>query len=103
MSGLRRLAELLVPLRAETPFGGRSVTYESLGSVWLDIAVPGRRERTDGDVTRVMANATATARVDPRLAVGLILRLDGMDWSILGAAVDPKRPGRMILNLESAQ
>ena len=84
-------------VEAETPYGGRSVTYEPLGSAWLKLGARRRRERTEAGVARAVETVTAETRSDPRLLVGRVLRFGGTDWRIgSGETVG----GRAILNLE---
>lgn len=97
---MRRLAELLEPVEAETLHGGRAVSYESLGPVWLRLETPRQRERTEAGVTSVVEIVRAGARADPRLIKGRVLRLDGADWTIALVTADPDRPGRVDLSLE---
>lgn len=96
---MRRLAELLEPVEAETPMGGLAVSYEPLGFVWLSLQ--GRRLRTSVDpgAERTEEVARAEARVDPRLTVGRVLRLDGADWRVRLMAAD-EVGGRVRLELE---
>lgn len=97
---MRVLAQLLEPVEAETPYGGRVTSYEPLGSVWLRIAGRRRRERTEAGVTSAVEIATAETRVDPRLDAGRVIRFGGADWRIGAIDPDPDRPGRATLNLE---
>lgn len=102
MSGLnaRILAELLESVEAETPYGGRVVTFESLGVVWLALGARRSRERTEQDIARSVETLDADVRVDPRLAEGRVLRFGGGDWTIARIDGDPDRPGRATLSLE---
>lgn len=98
---MRVLAELLEPVEAVTPQGGRTVTYEPLGTAWLAPGQRRRRERTeDGEGARVVDTLGAEARADPRLVEGRVLRFGGADWAIVSAQGEPGRPGRMLLSLE---
>jgi hypothetical protein len=91
------LAELFEAVEAETPYGGRSVTFEPCGSAWLKLGARRRRERTEAGVTRPIETVTAETRADARLAVGRVLRFGGGDWRI---ATGETVGGRAILNLE---
>ena len=94
---MKTLAELLDAVEAETPYGGRSVTYEPLGWAWLKLGSRRRRERTEGGRLQVAETVTAETRSDPRLAEGRLLRFGGADWRIRsGETVG----GRAILALE---
>jgi hypothetical protein len=95
---VRVLAGLYRVVEAETPYGGRSVTFETVGSTWLKCGARRRGERGDGDQRRVTESLTAEARNDPRLAVGRVLRFGGADWTVL--TVEDLRPGRTKLGLE---
>lgn len=91
------LAELFEAVEAETPYGGRSVTFEPRGSAWLKLGARRRREKTEAGVARTIETVTAETRADARLAVGRVLRFGGGDWRIVaGETVG----GRAILNLE---
>jgi len=92
------LAGLFQPVEAETPYGGRSVSFEGLGSVWLKCGARRRTERGAGDQRQAVETATAEARADPRLAVGRVLRFGGADWAV--TMVEDVRPGRAKLGLE---
>ena len=41
---MKTLAELFEAVEAETPYGGRSVSYEPVGSAWLKLGARRRRE-----------------------------------------------------------
>lgn len=97
---MRVLAELLEPVEAETPYGGRVVSYEPLGSVWLRIERRTRRERTEGGVSAAVDVAVAETRADPRLDEQRVVRFGGGDWVIAAVDGDPDRPGRVTLKLE---
>ena len=94
---MKTLAELLDAMEAETPYGGRSVTYAPLGWAWLKLGPRRRRERTEAGGLQVVETVTAETRSDARLEAGRVLRLGGGDWRIRsGETVG----GRAILNLE---
>ena len=91
-------------VEAETPDGGRSVSFEPAGSAWLKCGARRRRERTDADAgPRGVETLSATVRADPRLAEGLVVRFGGADWGVVGVEADPKAAGRARLNLERAR
>lgn len=94
---MKVLAGLFEPLEAETPYGGRSVTWEPLGSAWLKLGARRRRERSEAGGLRAVETVTAETRADVRLAPGRMLRFGGGDWRIVsGETVG----GQAILNLE---
>lgn len=98
MSPPRRLAELLEPVEAETPYGGRSVSYVPLGWTWATLAPRTRRAGLEAGRDAGIETTTADLRADPRLQVGRRLRLADEDWEIV--ALDPVAPGRVRLGLE---
>ena len=94
---MKALAGLFEALEAETPYGGRSVTWELLGSAWLKLGARRRRERSEAGGLRAVETVTAETRADARLAPGRMLRFGGADWRIVsGETVG----GQAILNLE---
>lgn len=94
---MKALAELFDPLEADTPYGGRSVTWEPLGWAWLKLGTRRRRERSDPGGLRQIETLTAETRADARLTPGRMLRFGGGDWRIVsGETVG----GRAILTLE---
>jgi len=97
------VASVVRAVGAETPYGGRAVSYESVGSLWLSLGARRRRERTEGGVTRGVETLSATVRADPRLAEELVVRFGGADWGVVGIEADPKAAGRVRLNLERAR
>jgi len=95
---VRVLAGLYRPVEAETPYGGRAVSHEAVGSGWLKCGARRRQERGAGDERQTVETMTAEARADARLEVGRLLRFGGADWAIV--TVEPARPGRAKLGLE---
>lgn len=94
---MKVLAGLFEGVESETPYGGRAVSWEPLGSAWLKLGARRRRERTDVPGLRAVETVTAETRSDARLTVGRVLRFGGADWRIVaGETVG----GRAILNLE---
>ena len=92
------LAEVLEPVEAETPYGGRSVSWAEHGQVWLKPGAEQRVERTEDDRAREGRRLAAEARRDGRLEIGRVLRFRGGDWRV--RAVKPDG-GRMRLDLEA--
>ncbi len=99
MSALRLplLAQVFEVVEAETPYGGRSLTYEPIGSAWLRLGPTRRRERSEAGASTVAETLMAESRSDPRLVAGRVLRFNGGDWRIVSG--EPAN-GRSILNLE---
>ena len=97
---MRVLAQLLKPVEAETPYGGRAVSYEPLGSVWLKLDGRRQRERTEAGATSAVEVTIAETRADARLIDGRVIRFGGADWVIAAIDGDPDRPGRATLNIE---
>ncbi|HWQ86250.1 head-tail adaptor protein [Brevundimonas sp.] len=94
---MRALADLFEPLETETPYGGRAVSWEPMGSAWLKLGARRRREKAEPGGTRTVETTTAETRSDARLTAGRMLRFGGGDWRILsGETVG----GQAILNLE---
>jgi head-tail adaptor len=97
---VRVLAQLLKPVETETPYGGRAVSYEPLGSVWLRLDGRRQRERTEAGATSAVEVTIAETRADARLIEGRVIRFGGADWVIAAIDGDPDRPGRVTLNIE---
>ncbi|RZJ27752.1 MAG: phage head-tail adapter protein [Brevundimonas sp.] len=95
--GKALLAELFRTTETQTPFGGRSVAYDLLGSIWLKLGVVRRRERGEAGAGAVSEQVTAASRSDVRLIDGRMLRWGGRDWRIVSSDTVG---GRAILNLE---
>jgi len=95
---VRTLAGLFQPVEAETPYGGRSVSFEAVGSAWLKCGARRRLERGEGDQRRAVETMGAEARADARLVISRVLRFGGADWRIV--AMEDARPGRAKLDLE---
>jgi hypothetical protein len=95
---MRTLAGLFRAVEAQTPYGGRSVTFEAVGSAWLKCGTRRRIERGEGDQRRAVETLDAEARADERLTVGRVLRFGGADWDMV--SVEDVRPGRVKLGLE---
>ena len=100
MSGSRVLAELLQPVKTQTPYGGRVVSYDALGMVWLKTEAVRRRDRADDVGTRSVEAMAAEARTDPRLVEGRVLRFGGGDWAVIDVQGVDDRPSRVELVLE---
>lgn len=97
---MRTLAELFEATAEETPYGGRTVSFESLGWAWLALGARRDRERSEEGLARVVETVEAETRTDPRLSDGRILRFRGGDWTIRRIDPDGRRSGRTILRLE---
>ncbi len=97
---MRVLGELFEAVTAETPYGGRAVSFEPLGMVWLALEGRRRRERSEAEGAVAVEIATAEARTDPRLIEGRVIRFGGADWAIAQVDAGADRPGRSTLQLE---
>ncbi|MFA4900643.1 MAG: phage head-tail adapter protein [Brevundimonas sp.] len=95
---MRILAGLFQPVEAETPYGGRSVSFEAAGFAWLKCGARRRTERGEGDQRRAVETMGAEARADARLMIGRVLRFGGAEWRIV--SVEDARAGRAKLVLE---
>ena len=95
---MRKLAELLERVEGVTAQGGRAVSYEPLGFVWIAPGPVRRGVRTGGEGVAEALSLSAECRADARLSEGRLLRWDGADWRI--ALVDETGPGRARLMLE---
>ena len=91
------LAELFEITASETPYGGRAVTYDTVGFAWLKPGTVRRRERGEAGVSAVLETLTAETRSDARLTVGRVLRFSGADWRIVSGETIG---GRAMLTLE---
>ena len=97
---MKLLAGLFESVESETPYGGRAVSWDPLGSAWLKLGVRRRRERAEAGGLRAVETVTAETRADGRLTPGRMLRFGGGDWRIVsGETVG----GRAILNLERSR
>lgn len=96
----RLLAELFERVEGETAQGGRTVSYEPLGVVWLAPGVRSMASGGEAGAPRAVERMEAVTRAEERLVAGRVLRLRGQDWTI--RLVDPDRPraGRATLHLE---
>lgn len=97
---MRVLGELFERVEAETPYGGRAVSWEPLGAVWLKVQGRRRRERSEAEGTVAVEVATGEVRTDPRLVEGRVIQFGGADWTISQVDVQAERPGRSELQLE---
>ena len=96
---MRVLADLFEGVESQTPYGGRAVSWEPLGSAWLKLGPRRRREKSEAGGARVSELMTAEARADARLIAERVLRFSGADWRIRSVETVG---GQAILNLERA-
>lgn len=94
---MRILAELFESIEVETPYGGRALSHEPRGYVWLKTGARRRRERPGPAGARTVETLTAEIRADPRVSAGRMLRFGGGDWRITATQ---SVGGRGILDLE---
>lgn len=92
------LAEVLEPVEAETPYGGRAVSWTEHGQVWLRPGPERPVERMEDGRAREGRRLTVEARRDGRIEIGRVLRFRGDDWRV--GAVRPEG-GRLNLELEA--
>ncbi|WP_374274994.1 head-tail adaptor protein [Brevundimonas sp.] len=97
---MRRLGELLEAVETETAQGGRAVSYEPLGVVWLALGERSRSEGATAGQIEAVERLQAVTRMEPRLVAGRVVRLDGRDWRIRLVDPDQPGPGRATLSLE---
>ena len=94
---MKVLAGLFEGVESETPYGGRAVSWEPVGSAWLKLGARRRRDKNEPGGARAVETVTAETRSDARLTTGRVLRFGGVDWRIVsGETVG----GQAILNLE---
>ena len=94
---MRVLAGLFDGVESETPYGGRAVSWEPVGSAWLKLGPRRRREKSEVGGARVVETLTAETRADMRLVSERVLRFGGADWRIRSSETVG---GQAILNLE---
>lgn len=94
---MRVLAELFEGVESQTPYGGRAVSWEPLGSAWLKLGPRRLREKNEPGGARVTELMTAEARADARLSAERVVRFGGADWRIRSVETVG---GQAILNLE---
>jgi len=94
---VRVLAGLFEGLESQTPYGGRAVSWEPVGSAWLKPGPGRRRQKSEPGGVRIIETMTAEARADVRLLPARVLRFGGADWRI--GSVETVG-GQAILNLE---
>lgn len=94
---MRVLAGLFEGLESQTPYGGRAVSWEPVGSAWLKVGPRRRREKSEPGAIRVTEVMTAEARADSRLTPERVLRFGGADWRIRSVETVG---GQAILTLE---
>ena len=96
-AAVRTLAGLFEGVESLTPYGGRAVSWEPFGSVWLKTGPARLREKGEPGGARATESMTAEARADTRLTPARVLRFRGADWRIRSAETVG---GQAILNLE---
>ncbi|RZJ42791.1 MAG: phage head-tail adapter protein [Brevundimonas sp.] len=91
------MAQLFEVTEADTPYGGRSASYEPLGHAWLKVGLARRRARGEAGTEALAETLAAETRPDARLVSGRMLRFDGADWRVISGETIG---GRALLNLE---
>ena len=101
MSLSRRLATLSAPSESVTPYGGRSVSWNEVATLWLDLRPVTRRQwtRPDGP-PQTTETLDAEARDHPDAAPGQRLSVDGQTWRLVAVQRALPAAGRMTLTLE---
>ncbi len=94
---MRVLAGLFEGLESQTPYGGRAVSWEPVGSAWLKPGPQRRRDKSEPGGVRLVEMMTAETRADTRLTTGRVLRFGGADWRIRSSETVG---GQALLNLE---
>jgi len=94
---VRVLAGLFEGVESETPYGGRAVSWEPVGSAWLKLGPRRRREKSEPGGARIVETLTAEARADTSLSPERVLRFSGADWRIRSTETVG---GQAILTLE---
>ncbi len=87
-----RLAEVLVVLEVETPFGGWARSLESAGLAWLrtrsGLWQSQAEPRTEDGQSWVDETMEVLSRPDGALRLGRVLALDGLYWEIKAVVPD---------------
>jgi hypothetical protein len=94
---VRVLAGLFEGIESQTPYGGRAVSWEPVGSAWLKTGPRRLREKGEPGGARILETMMAEARADARLSSGRLLKFGGADWRIRSSETVG---GQAILNLE---
>lgn len=97
---MRVLAGLFEGIESVTPYGGRAVSWEPVGSAWLKLGPRRRSEKSEPGGVRLRESLTAEARADSRLTEQRVLRFGGADWRIRSVQTVG---GQAILGLERSQ
>ena len=101
IGALRRLATLKSAAETETAYGGRTVVWNDVAGLWVDLKAAGGRETAQaGQRPEVVETATAQARDHALAAAGQRLSVGGDNWRIVRLVRGEPRIGRMTLFLE---
>ncbi len=95
-------ATVEAPSDAETPYGGRTITWTAVAVAWLTLrrSAPRTGEGGERPPERTEA-AEASARLHPALVPGVRLQTgDGPPWAVTAVRPDERSPGRLVLLLD---
>ncbi len=96
-------ATVQAAVAAETAYGGRSVAWTDVATVWVELhrSAPSTDAATAETPPERLERAEARARTHPALAPGVRLNTgDGPPWAVTAVRSDEPLPGRCILVLE---
>ena len=97
------LANVQARTEAETPYGGRTVAWAQVATVWVEIrpAAPAEAAAPSGERPARRETAEGRARSHPALAAGVQLDAgDGPPWTVTAANPDDPAPGHVRLLLD---
>ena len=96
-------AVVQAPVEAETAYGGRSVAWTAVATVWVELhrSAPAAPVSAVDTPPERAERAEARARTHPALAPGVRLDTgDGPPWTVSAVRADEPVPGRCVLLLD---
>lgn len=96
-------ATVQAPVAMETAYGGRSVAWTGVATVWVELrrSTPSTPASVDDAPPERAERAEARTRTHPALAPGVRLDTgDGPPWTVLAVRADEPVPGRCVLLLD---
>lgn len=96
-------AAVQAPVATETPYGGRSVAWTVVATVWVELhrSAPAADGASADQPPERVERAEARGRTHPALAPGVRLDTgDGPLWCVLAVRPDEPVPGRCVLLLD---